>query len=313
MKEALNGIGPLSRKGASRRSMSRTASETSTATSNMVRAFHRLGGPSGTSLRCFSTLITACVPAKLPELSKISTRSPGRSNTVILQNLAKLSTPACVRESDARTIPSLSRMPTQYVMYGALQLALISSVHTLKLASVEGPKLVVSAQSAASLPLAIRMRPMRGILLRGSKVYQRRRDRPRTRPQNPSANRVEACRYRRDSQCSNALGYSYNGRTRRRDGQSRDRRPGDPETLEPRSSLGPKGRSRTECADARNRRWLGRASSQSAPHRTIATRSPTTGRSRNTCYLAGRARPHRGAPPRAAARAKALPDRGFRC
>jgi hypothetical protein len=49
--------------------------------------------------------------------------------------------------------------------------ALISSVHTLKLSSIEGPKLVVSATSAASLPLAIRMRPMRGILLRGSKVY----------------------------------------------------------------------------------------------------------------------------------------------
>ena len=44
------------------------------------------------------------------------TRSPARSNTVILQNLAKLSTPACVRESDARTIPSLSKMPIQYVI-----------------------------------------------------------------------------------------------------------------------------------------------------------------------------------------------------
>jgi hypothetical protein len=56
--------------------------------------------------------------------------------------------------------------------YGARQRALISSVHTLKLSSVEGPKLVVSATSAASLPRAIRMRPTRGVLLRGSKVYQ---------------------------------------------------------------------------------------------------------------------------------------------
>src|SRR5580698_9127699 len=82
----------------------------------MVRAVQRLGGPSVISLHCFSTLITACVPARLPELSRTITRSPGRSNTVILQNLAKLSTPAFVRESDARTIPSLSKMPIQYVI-----------------------------------------------------------------------------------------------------------------------------------------------------------------------------------------------------
>src|SRR4051794_17349727 len=44
-----------------------------------------------------------------------STRSPGRSKTVILQNFAKLSTPACVRESDANTRPSFSRTPTQKV------------------------------------------------------------------------------------------------------------------------------------------------------------------------------------------------------
>lgn len=54
----------------------------------------------------------------------------------------------------------------------ALQLALISSAHTLKLSSVEGPKLVVSATSAASLPQAIRTRPMRGVLFRASNVYQ---------------------------------------------------------------------------------------------------------------------------------------------
>ncbi len=101
----------------------------------------------------------------------MSTRSPARSNTVVLQNLAKSSTPACVRESDARTLPSLSKMRHStscpdflgltelafYCPHGAPQLALISSVHTLKLSSVEGPKLVVSATSAASLPLAIRM------------------------------------------------------------------------------------------------------------------------------------------------------------
>jgi hypothetical protein len=55
----------------------------------------------------------ACVPASAPELSSTITRSPGRSNTVILQNCEKLSTPACVRESEAKTMPSLSSSPTQ--------------------------------------------------------------------------------------------------------------------------------------------------------------------------------------------------------
>ena len=48
-----------------------------------------------------------------------------------------------------------------------------SSVQTLKLTSVLGPKVWVIGTSAASRPCAIRTRPMRGMLLRGSKVYQR--------------------------------------------------------------------------------------------------------------------------------------------
>src|SRR6266849_4119225 len=116
MNEALNGLALLSRYLPSRRSISRTASETTTTTSNIVRAFQTLVTPvSCASPRCFSTLMTACVPARFPELSKTITRSPGRSNTVILQKVAKLSTPACVRESDASTTPSFRRTPTQYV------------------------------------------------------------------------------------------------------------------------------------------------------------------------------------------------------
>ena len=80
----------------------------------MVRAFQMLAAwPSGASPRCFSTLMTDWVPARFPELSNTITRSPGRSNTVILQKVAKLSTPACVRESDASTTPSFRRTPTQ--------------------------------------------------------------------------------------------------------------------------------------------------------------------------------------------------------
>ncbi len=61
----------------------------------------------------------ACVPARLPELSSTSTRSPRRSNTVILQNFAMLSRPALVRESDAKIMPSSSLTLTQYVTAAA--------------------------------------------------------------------------------------------------------------------------------------------------------------------------------------------------
>ena len=49
--------------------------------------------------------------------------------------------------------------------------AATSSVSTVKLWSVFGPKLVLMATSAASRPRAISTRPMRGMLLRASKVY----------------------------------------------------------------------------------------------------------------------------------------------
>ena len=46
-----------------------------------------------------------------------------------------------------------------------------SSLTTKNFVSVMRPKLVVSATSAASRPVAIRMRPMRGWLWRASNVY----------------------------------------------------------------------------------------------------------------------------------------------
>ena len=59
----------------------------------------------------------------------------------------------------------------------------ISSVQTLKLTSVLAPKVVLIATSIASRPLAISTRPIRGTLLRGSKVYQLLPEvGPRTRP-----------------------------------------------------------------------------------------------------------------------------------
>src|SRR5580765_7498361 len=48
----------------------------------------------------------------------------------------------------------------------------ISSTHTLKPTSVLGPNALLMATSVASRPRAIRIRPMRGTLFRGSKVCQ---------------------------------------------------------------------------------------------------------------------------------------------
>src|SRR6516162_7376710 len=50
-----------------------------------------------------------------------------------------------------------------------------SSVMTLKLARVQGPKEVTIATSVASRPRAIKMRPTRGVLWRASNVNQRPR------------------------------------------------------------------------------------------------------------------------------------------
>ena len=88
MNEALKLMSLCSRNFPSRRSMSRIASATSIAPSNIVFAVHRLADPLPSAQRWFSTPITAWVPARLPELSSTMTRSPARSNTVILQNLA---------------------------------------------------------------------------------------------------------------------------------------------------------------------------------------------------------------------------------
>src|SRR6185503_14275214 len=100
----------------SRLSTARVASDTQVTASNIVRAVHRLHLPSSTSPRCLRMLITACVPARFPELRSTMTRSPSRSNTVILQNFDTLSSPALVRESDAKIMPLSRRTPTQYVM-----------------------------------------------------------------------------------------------------------------------------------------------------------------------------------------------------
>ena len=54
-----------------------------------------------------------CAAYRFPELSRTTTRLSRRSNTVILRNLAKLSTPAFVRESEAKIMPLSSITPIQ--------------------------------------------------------------------------------------------------------------------------------------------------------------------------------------------------------
>ncbi len=116
MNDALNPTALPFKYFASRSSVSRIASETSRATSNIVVAPSRLVVAAPSAHRCVSTLTIAWVPARFPpELSSTITRLPGISNTVILQNLATLSTPAFVRESEAKMSPSFSITPMQYV------------------------------------------------------------------------------------------------------------------------------------------------------------------------------------------------------
>ena len=116
MNEALKLMSLGSRYTPSRRSISRIALATSLAASNITRAFQRLGVLLPASQRLSNKPMTAWVPARFPELNNTMTRSPRYSNTVILQNFEMLSTPALVRESEAKTNPSSSITPTQYVM-----------------------------------------------------------------------------------------------------------------------------------------------------------------------------------------------------
>ena len=69
--------------------------------------------------------------------------------------------------------PGVLRQHPAVADYYSAAMGSTSSVTTLKPASLAGPKLVESATSVASRPRAMSTRPIRGLLWRASKVYQR--------------------------------------------------------------------------------------------------------------------------------------------
>ena len=82
-------------------------------------------------------------------------------------------TPISLRPQGTRRAAAESPASMRERYLAAAAVAATSSVTTLKPASVQGPNDVTMATSVASRPRAIRMRPIRGVLWRASKVYQR--------------------------------------------------------------------------------------------------------------------------------------------
>ena len=101
------------RNGPSRRAISRSASPTSAAASYIERTFQMVSSLSAAAAWRSRMLVTPCVIARLPEESVTITRSSFFSYTRILVNVAMWSTPALVRESEAKIIPESRRRATQ--------------------------------------------------------------------------------------------------------------------------------------------------------------------------------------------------------
>jgi hypothetical protein len=89
-----------------------------------------------------------------------------RSDIKSVADLARKLRTLAVTTAEANRIPQCASACRSDIFYNS------SSVQTLKLTRVFGPKVCVIGTSAASRPWAIRTRPIRGMLLRGSKVYQ---------------------------------------------------------------------------------------------------------------------------------------------
>ncbi len=101
------------RKGPSLVFASRSESPMSRATSNIDRALPRLSELSPARARSSSVLSAFCVMDRLPDESVTITRSPSCTMVRSLEKRAIWSTPAFVRESEAKSIPASRDMATQ--------------------------------------------------------------------------------------------------------------------------------------------------------------------------------------------------------
>ena len=100
----------------SRARTSRIASPMRCATSYIELAFSMPGSSGACFARCCSRFRAFWVVDRLPADRVTITRSPALANTRILLVPRTSSTPALVRESEAKTRPSSSLMATQYVI-----------------------------------------------------------------------------------------------------------------------------------------------------------------------------------------------------
>src|SRR5687767_2718965 len=107
------------RNGASRRCISRSASPTRMAASYIDGTFQIVSW-SGRLWWRSRMLVTPWVIARFPDDSTTITRSSFFSYTRIFVNVSMWSTPALVRESDAKIMPLSRRRAQQYVIWAKL-------------------------------------------------------------------------------------------------------------------------------------------------------------------------------------------------
>ncbi len=240
--------------------------------------------------RLCSTLITAWVAARPPELSSTSTRSPAALEHRHLAELGVV-VHARVGARVAGEDQAFFELDADAVGHGAEHTgqAATSSVQTLKLSSLFGPKVLDSATSQASRPRAISTRPMRG------RVVARIEGVPAVAEIGlEPAREIHRSVWRLGAdvaQVAGAIARRYVHAAAERDRQVRvvaAYAEAFVVGLPRRCVCCVHAGSRTRCAGARNRRSPARAPSRSEPSRTAAMRSRKARRSRNSGCPAGR-------------------------
>src|SRR4029079_9846799 len=112
----------------------------------MRRAARNIDFPAYRSFSGFSLLshsltrlITPWVSERLPAVSSAKKRSPGFSKVNILRKVETRSIPALVRESDASTTPSSTRMPMQLSRGLPIGLAVVVGLENSPLPAPDRP------------------------------------------------------------------------------------------------------------------------------------------------------------------------------